>query len=118
MTCDNATANDKMIEELANELPMFLGSQAHVRCFAHVVNLTAKGVLRPFEPKNAQAGDAEVEELRAQLKDLEENGVLDADDNDGFVDVIEEMTDEEREEWEASVEPIRTALTKVCTNSF
>ncbi|KAE9402082.1 hypothetical protein BT96DRAFT_816898, partial [Gymnopus androsaceus JB14] len=48
ITCDNASANDKMIEELAEELPMFLGARSHIRCFAHVVNLTAKGVLRPY----------------------------------------------------------------------
>ncbi|KAJ3836238.1 hypothetical protein EV361DRAFT_760439, partial [Lentinula raphanica] len=49
VTCDNASANTAMVEELANRLHNFHGKQMHVRCFAHTVNLTAKGVLRPFE---------------------------------------------------------------------
>ncbi|KAE9393958.1 hypothetical protein BT96DRAFT_770318, partial [Gymnopus androsaceus JB14] len=49
VTCDNASANTKMITELSKILPSFLGEECHVRCFAHTVNLAAKGVLRPFE---------------------------------------------------------------------
>lgn len=105
-----------MIEELAKELPTFLGSRAHVRCFAHVVNLTAKGVLRPFEAKGGPS--AELEELRAQLNDIEANGVQDEDDDEGFIDMVAEMTEEERAEWEESVEPIREALRKVRNQSY
>ncbi|KAJ3832491.1 hypothetical protein F5878DRAFT_646736, partial [Lentinula raphanica] len=53
VTCDNVTANTSMIDELEFLLPNFPGQKAHVRCFAHTVNLTAKGVLRPFEPVKA-----------------------------------------------------------------
>ncbi|KAJ3756100.1 hypothetical protein EV360DRAFT_28184, partial [Lentinula raphanica] len=49
VTCDNASANTAMVEELEYLLPNFQGKLSHVRCFAHTVNLTAKGVLRPFE---------------------------------------------------------------------
>ncbi|KAJ3751748.1 hypothetical protein EV360DRAFT_13467, partial [Lentinula raphanica] len=49
VTCDNASANTAMLDELEEQLVGFLGKRAHVRCFAHTVNLTAKGVLRPFE---------------------------------------------------------------------
>ncbi|KAE9384408.1 hypothetical protein BT96DRAFT_765972, partial [Gymnopus androsaceus JB14] len=49
ITCDNASANTAMFEELVELLPNFPGKNAHVRCFSHTVNLTAKGVLRPFE---------------------------------------------------------------------
>ncbi|KAE9385641.1 hypothetical protein BT96DRAFT_742300, partial [Gymnopus androsaceus JB14] len=48
ITCDNASANTAMFEELVKLLPDFCGLNAHVRCFAHTVNLTAKGVLHPF----------------------------------------------------------------------
>ncbi|KAJ3758901.1 hypothetical protein EV360DRAFT_23885, partial [Lentinula raphanica] len=54
ITCDNASANTAMVEELANHLHHFLGRKMHVRCFTHTVNLTAKGVLRPFEARQAQ----------------------------------------------------------------
>ncbi|KAJ3816596.1 hypothetical protein F5880DRAFT_1455608, partial [Lentinula raphanica] len=49
VTCDNASANTAMIDKLEILLPEFMGKLSHVRCFAHTVNLTAKGVLRPFE---------------------------------------------------------------------
>ncbi|KAJ3963861.1 hypothetical protein EV361DRAFT_982852, partial [Lentinula raphanica] len=49
VTCDNASANTAMVDELAVLLPNFYGRESHVRCFAHTLNLTAKGVLRPFE---------------------------------------------------------------------
>jgi len=122
-----------MIEELQFLLPSFPGRRAHIRCYAHTINLTAKGVLRPFEPKKPkkndkngdrdgdEADDIEREELEAELKDLEENGVQDDDDDDGFVDVVAAMSEEERDEWEVAVTPVRNALTKVrvySTNSI
>lgn len=118
-----------MFEELAKILPTFAGLNAHVRCFAHTVNLTAKGVLRPFEPRKPKPGasdadieaaelagladDAGLEELRAELRDLEENGAQERDDLEGFVEVLDEMTEEEREEWNEAVQPLRSALVKV-----
>ncbi|KAJ3742256.1 hypothetical protein F5878DRAFT_521767, partial [Lentinula raphanica] len=54
ITCDNASANTAMIEELTSHLDSFLGKKMHVRCFAHTINLTAKGVLRPFEATKHQ----------------------------------------------------------------
>ncbi|KAJ3753121.1 hypothetical protein EV360DRAFT_5547, partial [Lentinula raphanica] len=49
VTCDNASANSAMLDDLSDHLQNFLGRKMHVRCFAHMINLTAKGVLRPFE---------------------------------------------------------------------
>lgn len=92
-----------MVGKLSELLPAFPGLAAHVRCFAHTINLTAKGVLRPFEAKTV--GQVEegselqtivqetvIEELQAELKDLEENGKQTRDDLEGFVDVLKEMT--------------------------
>ena len=119
-----------MVGKLADLLPAFPGLAAHVRCFAHTINLTAKGVLRPFEPKriNGQVGEGEeleeiaketeIEELQAELKDLEENGEQTKDDLEGFVDVLKEMTEEERKEWNDGVKPIRGTLIKVHTVKF
>ncbi|KAJ3816680.1 hypothetical protein F5878DRAFT_510610, partial [Lentinula raphanica] len=54
VTCNNVSANTAMLEDLAIILPQFAGKQAHVHCFAHTINLTAKGVLRPFESTKAK----------------------------------------------------------------
>ena len=115
-----------MFEELVELLPNFPGKNAHVRCFSHTVNLTAKGVLRPFEPAKPKAriessevqapvhpDDIGLEELYAELKDIEENGDKEKDDVEGFVEVLQEMTEEEREQWKQDVEPVRMALFKV-----
>ncbi|KAE9401147.1 hypothetical protein BT96DRAFT_767086, partial [Gymnopus androsaceus JB14] len=55
ITCDNASANTARFEELVSKLPNFQGKQAHVHCFSHTVNLTAKGVLCSFEPVKPKA---------------------------------------------------------------
>jgi len=113
-----------MLEELVQLLPKFLGRKAHVRCMDHTVNLTAKGVLRPFEPtkpKQNNEGDSEqdtgpedigLDELYAELRDIEENGDQDKDDVEGFVEVLREMTAEEREQWHRDVQPVKSALYK------
>ena len=112
-----------MLSELVPLLPNFQGEEAHVRCFCHTLNLSAKGVLRPFEPSKpkiaepneagVQVDDTGIDELHAELRDLAENGEKEADDVEGFVDVLDEMTDAEKEEWHADVEPVRKALYKV-----
>lgn len=113
-----------MFDELVKRLLNFKGKKAHVRCFSHTVNLTAKGVLRPFEPTKptaAESGDKSqppvslegLDELMNELRDIEENGNQEGDDVDGFVEVLQEMTVEEREKWEEDVEPLKMALFKV-----
>lgn len=114
-----------MLDELVKILPDFLGKKAHVRCMSHTVNLTAKGVLRSFEPTKTGATDDAgaatgghappdigLQELYAELRNIEENGD-EEDDVDGFVDVLDQMTVVEREEWYKNVEPVKNALQKV-----
>ncbi|KAG2756745.1 hypothetical protein P692DRAFT_20714526, partial [Suillus brevipes Sb2] len=45
VTCDNASNNTVMIEELHETLPDFGGTASHTRCFLHTVNLVAKSLL-------------------------------------------------------------------------
>ena len=64
MTCDNATNNDVMIEELQECIPEFAGSESHTRCFLHIVNLIAKLLLCQFDAqKMTVEGDHELAEL-------------------------------------------------------
>ncbi|KAF9010992.1 hypothetical protein BDZ89DRAFT_901787, partial [Hymenopellis radicata] len=48
ITSDNASPNDVMMERLVDALPNFGGPRARTRCFAHVINLVAKSLLRLF----------------------------------------------------------------------
>ena len=99
-----------MFEELITMLPNFLGKQAHICCFSHTMNLTAKGVLHPFEPVKPKARtelmsqaqvskDIGLEELYTELRDVKENGNKETDDVEEFVEVLQEMTEEEQEQW-------------------
>lgn len=128
-----------MIDKLKNLLPNFLGRQGHVRCMAHMVNLSAKGILCPFEVKkqtkkkensndNKSTADddnddkaelsellvgLDIEELHAEMQDLEENGECARDNEDGLVNVFEQMTITEKRSWANTVVPLRSALVKV-----
>ncbi|KAI0363454.1 hypothetical protein BV20DRAFT_906120, partial [Pilatotrama ljubarskyi] len=48
-TCDNASNNDTMTDELAELLTNFGGQYARTRCFLHITNLTAKSLLHKFD---------------------------------------------------------------------
>ncbi|KAF5364882.1 hypothetical protein D9757_015275 [Collybiopsis confluens] len=117
ITCDNASANTAMLAELPKLLPNFPGLKAHVRCFAHTINLTAKGILKPFEVcKGTADGDGvpdkvSLEELQAKLMDIRE-GNTDHDNEDGFAEVLNTMSNTERQEWGDAVKPIHSALYK------
>ena len=46
---DNAANNIVMIDELAELVPGFGGSDGHTRCFLHMINVVAKSPLCLFE---------------------------------------------------------------------
>lgn len=121
-----------MIEELSNILEEFPGEANRSRCFTHVLNLSAKSVLRQFDLPKAKANvalseaaaelaklsvDLEVEERLTREakatdddKDDEERG----DDNvDGWIDELEELDEEERTRLEEEAVPVRLMLVKV-----
>ncbi|RDX45199.1 hypothetical protein OH76DRAFT_1302563, partial [Lentinus brumalis] len=51
VTCDNAANNDTMVDHMGVLLPGFEGQFHRTRCFAHIVNLVAKSLLRQFDAK-------------------------------------------------------------------
>jgi hypothetical protein len=128
VTCDNASVNNAMIDRLAILNDDFPGSPNHMRCFAHIINLVVKSILKQFDvPKkqiNQVLDDAETE-LRILATDLEEEEELateeiegdeaETDDNiDGLVDEAEHLEEEERVELRKAVLPARMMLTKAC----
>lgn len=116
-----------MIDELSNLLDEFPGPANQTRCFAHVLNLVVKSVIRQFDVPKAQAdhvfdnattellklaGDLENEEMQTLL-DLDGDDDTEDDNNEGWVDERTLMSEEELEELEETVQPIRLLLTKV-----
>src|SRR5258705_11911270 len=124
ITCDNATNNDTMIEELADLLDDFPGPANQTRCFTHILNLVVKSIIQQFDsPKSKNdknlndaanemlslADNIEIDEL--EREEGEEEG---EDDNvEGWIDERTLMTQEAVEELDKSVEPLRLLLTKV-----
>jgi len=123
-----------MIEELANLLDDFPGPANQTRCFLHILNLVVRSIIWQFDlPKSkktldgADKGDPTLDAaMRELLKlagdiDLEEQITVSAgddnkvadDDEEGWVDEHEDMTEEDLKELAASVQPVRLLLTKV-----
>jgi hypothetical protein len=53
VTCNNASNNDTMIDELKNLLTEFSGAASWTHCFAHIINLVAKTVIQQFDVPNS-----------------------------------------------------------------
>ena len=117
VTCDNASNNDTMIHELDDSLTEY-SSLNRTRCFAHILNLIAKVLLKQFDVKwednNAlnddkwslleMAADIETEELTTeQEQDGDDGEVGDDDNDDGWVDEVAVLTPDERVDLEESI---------------
>jgi hypothetical protein len=130
-----------MVENLAADVPAFGGTASHTRCFLHTVNLVAKSLIREFDITKREAqkvldndsGDVHEQTRRTELEALSEGidredaamiaeyGVGDDDgmDNDeGWVDEVEELDSDERVALEESILPVKLALVKVRTKNM
>jgi len=125
ITCDNASPNDTMIDELSNRIITFPGDKNHARCFNHVIALVAKGSICQFDVSEGHA-DAALDDAERELKDLaegidienettrDESGADGEDDDvDGWVDEVACLSVADRKELEASIMPVRLVLVKV-----
>ena len=148
VTCDNASANERMVENLAKLVVDFPGDANHARCLAHIVNLVVKIILRQFDiskkkkksdvpkdnPKKEGSSDddekemseRDVDELVRGL-DKEEKEMDDGDDGDDDeesdkvlrdVKELEGVLEEELEEVVKLAKPVRQVLYKVSLGSI
>jgi hypothetical protein len=135
ITCDNASANDAMITYLGKRLKEFPGEANRTRCFAHVLNLVAKCIMKQFDaPKKhqtkKQGGGKDSDE-----SDMDPDEALALASNTQHDALVEELEDEfddeeirvgdegpsgresmmaaEIEALEAKVKPVTNILTKV-----
>ena len=123
-----------MVEELDILINDFPGAANQTRCFLHILNLVVKSIIQQFDlptskktSKNADGdeimGEATKEflKLAAEIEMEEEmtasrGDEADAteDDNDeGWIDEQEEMTEAELLKLAESVKPVRVLLSKV-----
>jgi hypothetical protein len=121
-----------MIEHLAVLIDTFPGAPNQTRCFAHVLNLVAKSVLRQFEgPKKKKAMDGKEMDVEEEGDGDDDNVACDSgavdgeecdedvdddvvdDDEDGLPDELEDLSEDELSVVKASVKPVRDVLTKV-----
>ena len=131
ITCDNASPNDVMIDELAGLIKSFLGDANHMRCFNHILSLIAKSIICQFDLPKAEADEAlsvaEKElfdiakgiDLEEELMAAADQGVDDEENDniDGWVDERKTMSREERIKLDQSVLPVRLVLVKVRTKN-
>ena len=130
MSCDNASNNEKMADEMEHLLPAF-SSGNRVRCFTHVLNLIAKALLKQFEmAKKSENEDDDFTEEEAKLltlaenldeeeftmaeEKMDENGGADEEDSmDEWVDEVDALTPNERLLLEDEIRPVKIVLVKV-----
>lgn len=133
VTCDNASPNDVMIDELEISLEEFAGDANRIRCFLHIVNLVAKSMLKQFDvPKKDRSendSDAGSDTLDDQLRDLaegidlEDEMTLAADEGEqdqedhSLVDELSRLSSGARKAAETEIRPIRFVLVKVSPHS-
>lgn len=131
ITCDNASNNDVMIHHLGGLIDEFKGRKSQTRCFAHILNLIAKSILRQFDVPRAQvnifdeattalielAGNIELEEQETiERGDDKKNDGDDEVENENVEDWVDErkaMNEEQLAALDESVQPVRLMLVKV-----
>jgi hypothetical protein len=128
ITCDNASPNDTMVTELAKLLRDFPGEANRTRCFAHIVNLIAKSLVSQFDVPKKQADEKlsaaekelqklaqvlELDEVQTRLERTKQANDEEADDLEGWVDEVDQLSEEEQEQLSESVRPVRLVLVKV-----
>jgi hypothetical protein len=99
-----------MIRELAVKVLEFGGTSTHTRCFLHTVNLVAKSLIREFDITKRDADEALADGSENNLE-LDLEGEVDNDE--GWVDEVELLSEDERDALERDIQPVKLALVKV-----
>jgi hypothetical protein len=72
VTCDNASNNDTMVEELEDRLTKF-STVNGTRCFTHILNLVAKSLLKQFDVKPSKKKDNDLNDNEKSLLNMADN---------------------------------------------
>ncbi|GLB44041.1 hypothetical protein LshimejAT787_1502250 [Lyophyllum shimeji] len=136
VTCDNASNNDTMTDAMEDpELLLAFQAINRARCFLYIINLVAKSLLKPFDPKDKDKRNGELSDEELALRELEagldeeEEAMKDAEgdddsedpddeDSEEWVDEIDALTAEERKTLHLAVLPVRRVLAKLRKLAF
>ena len=103
VTCDNASANDVMMDKLEFTLAHFEGQATRVWCILHIGNLVAKCIIKQFDVPRKQGGkDHELHALVEGLsaEDYKTISMIGADPDDLDVDNwVDEITCMNMQDW-------------------
>lgn len=119
ITCDNASNNDTIIEELTN-LHDFPGPANQTWCSTHILNLVVKSVIQQFDSPNSK-NNRQLDDTANKMLSFTSNLEFEREEReDGEDDNIERwidertlITEEELEKLDESVEPLCLLLMKV-----
>jgi len=122
-----------MIRQLTVHIDKFEGQECQTRCFAHILNLIAKSIIRQFDIPKAQAnkvfdeattalialaGDIDVEEQEMGVGRDDSNDDDNSENVESWVDERVDMTVEQLAALNKSVQPVRLMLVKVCITFY
>jgi hypothetical protein len=119
-----------MVDELIDRVPQFGGAISHICCFLHIINLIAKSIIHQFDVKKKDLdeifnGDTpEIQgfnkciiEGEEELTDSEDHKELQdrllKDNNDGWIDEVELLSEEEHNTLKVIIWPVKLVLAKV-----
>jgi hypothetical protein len=92
-----------MIDELEGLVGKFMGSANRTWCFAHIINLIAKTVIRQFDIPKAKEGasvDAAMAELLALASDMDTEDMLTQASHDIYRGNGGEELEDDIDRWE------------------
>ncbi|KAJ8091977.1 hypothetical protein PM082_024212 [Marasmius tenuissimus] len=122
ITCNNASSNDTFLAELEVLLSDFKIKHGHIQCFAHTINLMAKSTLQQFHVRQCSGSDdlsddllygLDVENYQALVMDMAQaNGPIDKEEPFEW-DPTLKMSEEEQEQWQLDLLPVKRALLKI-----
>ena len=131
VTCNNTSNNDTMVSEMEKLLTEFLEVNCTC-CFAHILNLIAKSLLKQFDMKQKTEEDLtnderklldltgnieEEENTTAMENDTGNKDTADKDNMDGWVNKMDHLTAAEKQDLEESIKPVWVVLVKVKVNT-